>query len=85
MAASRKHKSIAFPAIGTGALGFTKEEAAQLMCDAVANFAQNFPEKMEVYFVIFPADNDTFQVVFFFLICQDFNISLSVMFSNKHV
>ncbi|XP_005944170.1 protein mono-ADP-ribosyltransferase PARP9 [Haplochromis burtoni] len=62
MAASRKHKSIAFPAIGTGALGFTKEEAAQLMCDALANFAQNFPEKMEVYFVIFPADNDTFQV-----------------------
>uniref|UniRef100_A0A3Q3BQC0 Poly [ADP-ribose] polymerase 9-like n=1 Tax=Haplochromis burtoni TaxID=8153 RepID=A0A3Q3BQC0_HAPBU len=59
----KKHKSIAFPAIGTGALGFTKEEAAQLMCDALANFAQNFPEKMEVYFVIFPADNDTFQVI----------------------
>lgn len=64
MAATRGYKSIAFPAIGTGALGFTKKEVAQLMSDAVVNFAQQFPEKMEVYFVIFPADYDTFQVVF---------------------
>ncbi|XP_030613568.1 protein mono-ADP-ribosyltransferase PARP9 [Archocentrus centrarchus] len=62
MAALNKHKSIAFPAIGTGALGFSKHESAQIMSDAVVNFAQKFPEKMEVCFVIFPADNHTFQV-----------------------
>ncbi|XP_032368834.1 protein mono-ADP-ribosyltransferase PARP9 isoform X2 [Etheostoma spectabile] len=61
LAAAAKHKSISFPAIGTGALGFSKKEVAQIMSGAVADFAQKFPEKMEVHFVIFPSDNDTFK------------------------
>ncbi|XP_071344249.1 protein mono-ADP-ribosyltransferase PARP9 [Trachinotus anak] len=60
-AATNKHKSIAFPAIGTGLLKFTKKEAAQIMSHAVADFAQKYPTMMEVHFVIFPHDNDTFQ------------------------
>eukprot|EP00064_Thunnus_orientalis_P000423 superscaffoldBa00000021_g424 len=34
MAASRQHKSIAFPAIGTGGLGFNKKEVARIMSNA---------------------------------------------------
>uniref|UniRef100_A0A3B5AGQ1 Poly(ADP-ribose) polymerase family member 9 n=1 Tax=Stegastes partitus TaxID=144197 RepID=A0A3B5AGQ1_9TELE len=59
-----QHQSIAFPAIGTGALRFTKEESASIMLKAVITFAQTCRKKMEVYFVIFPSDYDTFQVVF---------------------
>uniref|UniRef100_A0A3P8S936 Macro domain-containing protein n=1 Tax=Amphiprion percula TaxID=161767 RepID=A0A3P8S936_AMPPE len=60
-AAASQHKSIAFPAIGTGALGFTKAESAGIMLDAVAAFAPLCPRMMEVHFVIFPSDHDTFQ------------------------
>lgn len=63
LAASKQHNSISFPAIGTGGLGFNKKEVAQVMSDAVANFAQKFPKKMDVYFVIFHYDNETFKVV----------------------
>ncbi|TDH07143.1 hypothetical protein EPR50_G00120610 [Perca flavescens] len=59
--AATKHKSIAFPAIGTGALGFDKKEVAQIMSDAVADIAQKIPKKLEVHFVIFPSDNNTFK------------------------
>uniref|UniRef100_A0A3Q0R704 Macro domain-containing protein n=1 Tax=Amphilophus citrinellus TaxID=61819 RepID=A0A3Q0R704_AMPCI len=62
--AAKHHKSIAFPAIGTGNLGFTKKEAACIMSEAVVDFAKTFSGKMDVYFVIFPSDSDTFQVVF---------------------
>ncbi|XP_068561273.1 protein mono-ADP-ribosyltransferase PARP9 isoform X2 [Cebidichthys violaceus] len=60
-AAANYHKSIAFPAIGTGALGFSKKDSAQIMSKAVADFAQNIATKMDVHFVIFPSDNDTFK------------------------
>lgn len=60
-AATRRHKSIAFPAIGTGALGFAKAESAGIMLDAVTAFTQLCPEMMEVHFVIFPTDHDAFQ------------------------
>ncbi|XP_034043179.1 protein mono-ADP-ribosyltransferase PARP14 isoform X2 [Thalassophryne amazonica] len=62
MAASKHYKSIAFPAIGTGNLGFSKEEAARIMTKAVIEFSQNCQMKMEVHFVIYPADTDTFKV-----------------------
>ncbi|XP_026151983.1 protein mono-ADP-ribosyltransferase PARP9 [Mastacembelus armatus] len=61
LAATKYHTSIAFPAIGTGGLGLNKKEVAQIMSQAVANFAGNFQNKMEVYFVIFPSDRDTFK------------------------
>ncbi|XP_076023923.1 protein mono-ADP-ribosyltransferase PARP9 [Genypterus blacodes] len=61
MAVSNKHKSIAFPAIGTGNLGISRKEAAQIMADAVVEFAQKFPETLDVYFIIFPRDYQTFE------------------------
>uniref|UniRef100_UPI0037E787C7 protein mono-ADP-ribosyltransferase PARP9 n=1 Tax=Semicossyphus pulcher TaxID=241346 RepID=UPI0037E787C7 len=61
LAATDNHKSIAFPAIGTGALGFQAKEVAQIMLEVVAGFAQNFPRVMEVHVVIYPHDNNTFQ------------------------
>ncbi|GAA6225265.1 poly [ADP-ribose] polymerase 9-like [Lates japonicus] len=60
-AGTSKHKTIAFPAIGTGNLGFSKQEVAQIMSNAVANFAQKYLDMMEVHFVIFPSDNSTFK------------------------
>ncbi|XP_056321240.1 protein mono-ADP-ribosyltransferase PARP9 [Danio aesculapii] len=54
--AGSKYKSISFPAIGTGHLGFKKQEVAAIMTDAVAEFAkQNM--KLDVNFVVFPEDN----------------------------
>ncbi|XP_047456374.1 protein mono-ADP-ribosyltransferase PARP9 [Mugil cephalus] len=60
-AVTSKHKSIAFPAIGTGALEFPKWEVAKIMSEVVGSFAQNFPEKFDVYIVIYPSDHDIFQ------------------------
>ncbi|KAM3607753.1 uncharacterized protein V6R79_013164 [Siganus canaliculatus] len=61
-AAKHHHKSISFPAIGTGNMGLSKKDIAQLMTQAVAEFAQMWKEKMDVCFVIFPSDKDTFKV-----------------------
>nr|XP_046259478.1 protein mono-ADP-ribosyltransferase PARP9 isoform X2 [Scatophagus argus]XP_046259479.1 protein mono-ADP-ribosyltransferase PARP9 isoform X2 [Scatophagus argus] len=61
MAASSHHKSIAFPAIGTGGLGFKKTEVVQIMSSALINFAQTSTVKMEVHVVIFPSDGETFK------------------------
>ena len=62
LAAGKGHKSIAFPAIGTGALGFSKKEVADIMSEAVTRFAKKSSKKMDVYFVIFPSDVDVFKV-----------------------
>uniref|UniRef100_A0A8C4ZAL9 Macro domain-containing protein n=1 Tax=Gadus morhua TaxID=8049 RepID=A0A8C4ZAL9_GADMO len=64
MANAERHKSIAFPAIGTGHLGFTKQEVAQIMTKAVEDSAQKMQTKMEVDFVIHPPENDTFMVTY---------------------
>nr|XP_033473821.1 protein mono-ADP-ribosyltransferase PARP9 [Epinephelus lanceolatus]XP_033473822.1 protein mono-ADP-ribosyltransferase PARP9 [Epinephelus lanceolatus] len=61
LAGTSRHKSIAFPAIGTGDLGFNKKEVADIMSQAVVDFAQKFLEKIEVDFVIYPSDNNTFK------------------------
>ncbi|KAL6101259.1 parp9 [Pungitius sinensis] len=61
MAATKKHKSISFPAIGTGYLGFDRKDSARIMCSAVAAFDCDFKGKMEVYFVIFPSDDNTYK------------------------
>uniref|UniRef100_A0A3Q2CMW6 Poly [ADP-ribose] polymerase 9-like n=1 Tax=Cyprinodon variegatus TaxID=28743 RepID=A0A3Q2CMW6_CYPVA len=62
-AAAQHYTSISFPAIGTGALGFSKDESATIMLQAVFDFSLNFQNKMEVYLVIFPSDHETFQVL----------------------
>ncbi|XP_016093246.1 poly [ADP-ribose] polymerase 9 [Sinocyclocheilus grahami] len=53
------YKSISFPAIGTGNLGFKKLEVAKIMTDAVKEFAkQNTKKKLDVNLVVFPKDNE---------------------------
>ncbi|XP_012733688.2 protein mono-ADP-ribosyltransferase PARP9 isoform X2 [Fundulus heteroclitus] len=61
MAVGRRYVSITFPAIGTGALGFSKAESASIMLSAVYNFAHTCSTLLEVYLVIFPSDHETFQ------------------------
>ncbi|XP_038138806.1 protein mono-ADP-ribosyltransferase PARP9-like [Cyprinodon tularosa] len=55
------HNSISFPAIGTGNLGFRKQESASIMSKAVAQFAEQNQRKLDVFFVIHPSDNDTYE------------------------
>ncbi|KAI4875642.1 hypothetical protein NFI96_025982, partial [Prochilodus magdalenae] len=58
----RGFSSISFPAIGTGHLGFGKEEVSRIMIRAVAEFAQKMKvKKMDVHFVIFHKDLDTYK------------------------
>ncbi len=60
-----EHKSISFPAIGTGNLGFGKKEVAKIMTNAVAEFArQKTKKKLDVYFVVFPKDSETIEVMY---------------------
>lgn len=55
--------SISFPAIGSGVLGFSKKEVAQIMTRAVKEFSSHFRgHSMDVNFVIYPLEEDTFQV-----------------------
>ncbi|XP_034549319.1 protein mono-ADP-ribosyltransferase PARP9 isoform X2 [Notolabrus celidotus] len=61
LAVSNNHKSIAFPAIGTGNLGFRAKEVAYIMLSAVSHFAQNTSKTLEVHVVIYPPDINTFQ------------------------
>lgn len=58
--------SISFPAIGSGVLGFSKREVAQIMTKAVEDFSRlGFP--MDVYIVIYPSEEETFQV---YIVCN---------------
>lgn len=57
------YKSISFPAIGTGNLGFRKQEVAEIMMDAVAEFAKrNSSKKLDINFVVFPKDVEMMEV-----------------------
>ncbi|XP_066543597.1 protein mono-ADP-ribosyltransferase PARP9 isoform X2 [Amia ocellicauda] len=59
MAAGEHMRSIAFPAIGTGNLGFPRDEVARIMIGQCFNFAYNFQgKKLDVHFVIFPGDKE---------------------------
>ncbi|XP_063069039.1 protein mono-ADP-ribosyltransferase PARP9 [Engraulis encrasicolus] len=54
--------SIAFPAIGSGDLGFTASEVAHIMTTAVRAFSTAYKGgPMDVYFVIYPSEDATFQ------------------------
>ena len=66
-AAKNKYKSIAFPAIGTGNLGFDKKEVAWIMAHAVFDFAHNCQTEIDVMFIIYPTDDQTYKVVY----CKD--------------
>nr|XP_055070786.1 protein mono-ADP-ribosyltransferase PARP9 [Misgurnus anguillicaudatus]XP_055070787.1 protein mono-ADP-ribosyltransferase PARP9 [Misgurnus anguillicaudatus]XP_055070789.1 protein mono-ADP-ribosyltransferase PARP9 [Misgurnus anguillicaudatus]XP_055070790.1 protein mono-ADP-ribosyltransferase PARP9 [Misgurnus anguillicaudatus]XP_055070791.1 protein mono-ADP-ribosyltransferase PARP9 [Misgurnus anguillicaudatus]XP_055070792.1 protein mono-ADP-ribosyltransferase PARP9 [Misgurnus anguillicaudatus] len=60
--AAFEYKSIAFPAIGTGNLGFDKQNVAKIMMDAVSAFATQNPRKsLDINFVVFPKDGEMMQ------------------------
>lgn len=64
------HKSISFPAIGTGNLGFEKRDVAKIMTNTVAEFAKHSTKKkLDVYFVIFPTDSKTMEVMYAYVPC----------------
>ena len=62
LAAERKLKSIAFPAIGTGVSGFPLDECAQIMLTETIQHLQGETSLESVYFVLFDARaRDVFQ------------------------
>jgi O-acetyl-ADP-ribose deacetylase (regulator of RNase III) len=62
LAAERKLKSLAFPAVGTGVSGFPMDECAQIMLSEAVQHLKGDTSLETVYFVLFdgPA-RDTFQ------------------------
>ncbi len=56
---ARKHglKTIAFPAISTGVYGYPKEDAAQVVYDAINNFISKDDSLDEISFVLFSGDD----------------------------
>ena len=62
LAAERKLKTIAFPAIGTGVSGFPMDECAQIMLTEAAQHLKGETSLETIYFVLFDtAARDTFQ------------------------
>jgi O-acetyl-ADP-ribose deacetylase len=62
LAAERKLKSIAFPAVGTGVSGFPMEECAQIMLAEAAHHVRSKTSIEKIYFVLFDANAcDVFQ------------------------
>lgn len=62
LAAERKLKSIAFPAIGTGVAGFPMEECAQIMIGEIVQHLKSETSLENVYLVLFdPAAQEVFR------------------------
>jgi O-acetyl-ADP-ribose deacetylase (regulator of RNase III) len=62
LAAERKLRSIAFPAVGTGVSGFPMEECAQIMLTEAAQHLKDGSSLEAIYFVLFdPRARDIFQ------------------------
>ena len=62
LAADRKLKSVAFPAIGTGVSGFPIDECAQIMLPEAAGHLKGETSLETIYFVLFDERScDTFQ------------------------
>jgi O-acetyl-ADP-ribose deacetylase (regulator of RNase III) len=55
IAAERKLRSIAFPAVGTGIAGFPLDECARIMLHVVAENLRNPTSLEKIYFVLFDA------------------------------
>jgi O-acetyl-ADP-ribose deacetylase (regulator of RNase III) len=55
IAADRKLRSIAFPALGTGIAGFPLPECAQIMLHEVAEYLKQPTSLEKVYFILFDA------------------------------
>lgn len=62
IAAERKLKSIAFPAVGTGVSGFPMDECAQIMLDEAVQHLKGETSLETIYFILFDAHaRDVFQ------------------------
>jgi O-acetyl-ADP-ribose deacetylase (regulator of RNase III) len=62
LAADRKLKTIAFPAVGTGVSGFPMDECAQIMLKEAAEHVKGETSLETIYFVLFDdRARDTFQ------------------------
>lgn len=58
LAKARGIRSVAFPAISTGAYGYPKKEAAQIAIKTVKDFAENNPDSFdEIIFVLIDGEN----------------------------
>ncbi|KAG9271270.1 poly ADP-ribose polymerase 14 [Astyanax mexicanus] len=81
-AEQQQQKSIVFPAIGTGNLGFPKTLVASLMLDSVLKFSKNRNSShvQEVMFALYPQDTQTIQA-FTTEFNNKFNIQVS---STQH-
>lgn len=64
LADKQGHKSISFPAIGTGGQKYPKDEVAKEMFSRVAAFAKKHPKSSlsTVRFVIYYKDSEAYQV-----------------------
>ena len=69
-AAQHGSKSIAFPALGTGNLGYPRDMVAAAMFDEVKKFsmANQRTSLQDVCFLVYPADRATVQVKIYFSI-----------------
>ncbi|WAR21770.1 PAR14-like protein, partial [Mya arenaria] len=58
---NKKLTGVAFPAIGTGYLGYPRDIVADVMFDAVTDFANNNPQSTvtNVAFILYPIDVET--------------------------
>jgi poly [ADP-ribose] polymerase 10/14/15 len=56
--------SIAFPAMGTGNLGYPRDVVAEEMCSSIVQFSKDNPKSSvkNVFFVIYEKDIQTVQV-----------------------
>ena len=64
LAAERRLKTIAFPAVGTGVSGFPMQECAQIMLSEAVQHLQGGTSLETIYFILFDAaSRDTFQSV----------------------
>lgn len=82
MAESDSEKSIAFPAIGTGNLGFPKDKVAKIMIEQVLDFAERVYQgsKLDVFFVLYPPDQGTVKVM---CVCGVSSIVMEIVLSIK--
>ena len=60
-----RSRSIAFPAVGTGNLGYPKEYVAKLMYESIYKFSKNNPRLSlkQVNLVVYHEDEPTIQVI----------------------
>ena len=77
----RSLRSIAFPAIGTGQLGYPAKVVAAVAIGEILKFSLNNPQTTlrDVRFVVYPKDTKTIQVNVQYLQLNDFECYLTVL------